>query len=123
MPTEPDDDRSWQVDANPDLVERQIRDAMERGEFDHLPGAGKPLPDVDRQYDPAWWAKRWLESARREDVAHELRQIVRVEGPRLRAAADREAAAARAEEINAAIRQVNSGLSESERIPTIDLER
>jgi hypothetical protein len=27
-----------------DWVERQIRQAQERGEFDNLPGAGKPLP-------------------------------------------------------------------------------
>ena len=40
-------------------VERAIREAQERGEFDNLPGAGKPLrnlgsPDVD---DPDWWVK------------------------------------------------------------------
>lgn len=40
-------------------VERQIREAVERGEFDDLPGAGKPLDlgDVD---DPEWWTKRYL---------------------------------------------------------------
>ena len=30
-----------------DLVESRIRDAQERGEFDDLPGAGRPLPDED----------------------------------------------------------------------------
>ena len=30
-----------------DLVESRIREAQERGEFDHLPGAGRPLPDED----------------------------------------------------------------------------
>src|SRR6476620_10788051 len=40
-------------------VDRAIREAQERGEFDNLPGAGKPLrnlgsPDVD---DPDWWIK------------------------------------------------------------------
>jgi DnaJ homologue, subfamily C, member 28, conserved domain len=35
-------------------VERQIREAMERGEFDDLPGAGKPLELSD---DPDWWIK------------------------------------------------------------------
>ena len=30
-----------------DLVETRIRDAQARGEFDALPGAGKPLPDED----------------------------------------------------------------------------
>jgi hypothetical protein len=31
--------RAWE-----DAVERQIREAQERGDFDHLPGEGKPLP-------------------------------------------------------------------------------
>jgi Domain of unknown function (DUF1992) len=40
-------------------VEKAIREAQERGEFDNLSGAGKPLrnlgsPDVD---DPDWWVK------------------------------------------------------------------
>ena len=35
-------------------IDRQIREAMERGEFDNLPGAGRPL-----ELDPAedWWIK------------------------------------------------------------------
>ncbi|MFI9598522.1 DUF1992 domain-containing protein [Streptomyces sp. NPDC004069] len=38
-------------------VDKQIRDAQGRGEFDHLPGAGKPLPD-DMTYDELWWVRR-----------------------------------------------------------------
>ena len=38
-------------------VERQIREARERGEFDDLPGAGKPIPGLQKPYDPLWWAK------------------------------------------------------------------
>jgi hypothetical protein len=30
-----------------DLVESRIRDALERGEFDALPGSGRPLPAED----------------------------------------------------------------------------
>ncbi|MFO0461807.1 MAG: DnaJ family domain-containing protein [Burkholderiales bacterium] len=30
-----------------DLIETRIRDAQSRGEFDHLPGTGRPLPDED----------------------------------------------------------------------------
>lgn len=29
------------------VAEERIRDAIERGEFNHLPGAGKPLPQED----------------------------------------------------------------------------
>ncbi|MGX1561736.1 DnaJ family domain-containing protein [Streptomyces sp. NPDC055506] len=40
-------------------VDKQIRDAETRGEFERLPGAGKPLPaDVDSAYDELWWIKR-----------------------------------------------------------------
>lgn len=40
-------------------VERQIRLAQERGDFDNLEGAGKPLPHVD-DHDENWWVKRKL---------------------------------------------------------------
>ncbi|MFF4396573.1 DUF1992 domain-containing protein [Streptomyces sp. NPDC001480] len=40
-------------------VDKQIHDAEGRGEFDHLPGAGKPLPrDLETPYDELWWVKR-----------------------------------------------------------------
>ncbi|CAL9577494.1 DUF1992 domain-containing protein [Streptomyces sp. Tu 3180] len=40
-------------------VDKQIRDAESRGEFDRLPGAGRPLPrDVETTYDELWWVKR-----------------------------------------------------------------
>ena len=41
-------------------VERQIREAIERGEFDNLPGAGKPIPGLT-DGDDDWWIKRFLE--------------------------------------------------------------
>jgi len=41
-------------------VDRQIRAAMARGEFDNLPGAGKPLRLPDR-HDPDWWVKGLIE--------------------------------------------------------------
>ncbi|MFJ7334497.1 DUF1992 domain-containing protein [Streptomyces sp. NPDC101110] len=40
-------------------VDKQIRDAETRGEFDRLPGAGEPLPpDIESTYDELWWVKR-----------------------------------------------------------------
>ena len=41
-------------------VEKQIREAQERGEFDNLPGAGRPLEGLDDP-DPDWWLKRMME--------------------------------------------------------------
>ncbi|MEP7160885.1 MAG: DUF1992 domain-containing protein [Dermatophilaceae bacterium] len=40
-------------------VERQIREATQRGEFDNLPGSGKPL-DLSDADDPDWWIKRYV---------------------------------------------------------------
>lgn len=42
-------------------VDRQIREAAERGAFDDLPGAGKPLASVDAPYDELWWIKAKME--------------------------------------------------------------
>ena len=46
-------------------VDFQVRKAMERGEFDDLPGAGKPLK-LDETHDPNWWLRKLVE---RENVA------------------------------------------------------
>ena len=46
-------------------VESQIRSAEEAGAFADLPGAGRPLPGLDRQKSSYEWALEW---ARREDV-------------------------------------------------------
>ena len=45
-------------------VERRIREALERGEFDDLPGAGKPLRGLTGQYDEMWWIKQVVERER-----------------------------------------------------------
>jgi hypothetical protein len=44
-------------------VEKAIREAQERGEFDNLPGAGKPLRSLgDPEHeDPDWWVKSLVE--------------------------------------------------------------
>jgi hypothetical protein len=41
-------------------IDRQLREATERGEFENLKGAGKPLSDHGREYDDDWWVKDWL---------------------------------------------------------------
>jgi hypothetical protein len=45
-------------------VDQQIRQAMARGEFDDLPGAGKPIRDLGSTHDPDWWVKRLVERER-----------------------------------------------------------
>lgn len=45
-------------------VERKIRESMERGDFDNLPGAGQPIPDLARPYDELWWLRKKLRDER-----------------------------------------------------------
>ncbi|MFE6777913.1 DUF1992 domain-containing protein [Streptomyces sp. NPDC057702] len=39
------------------FVDKQIREAAERGEFARLPGFGKPLDRPDAPYDESWWIR------------------------------------------------------------------
>lgn len=45
-------------------VDLQVRRAMERGEFDNLPGAGKPIRGLGSTHDPDWWVKSLIERER-----------------------------------------------------------
>lgn len=42
------------------FAERKIREAMEEGEFDALPGFGQPIPDIDKPLADDWWLKQKL---------------------------------------------------------------
>jgi len=53
---------SWET-----WIDRQIREGMERGDFDGLAGHGKPLADVDRPHDELWWVRNKLQ---REGVSY-----------------------------------------------------
>ena len=60
---EPDEQRQV-TDADRALAaEIAVQQAMRRGDFENLPGAGKPLPGIggDRPHDPDWWMRRKIE--------------------------------------------------------------
>jgi hypothetical protein len=44
----------------PDWVDHQIRIAEAEGAFDNLPGAGQPIPDIDRPQDELAWVAKYL---------------------------------------------------------------
>ncbi|MDN5727529.1 MAG: DUF1992 domain-containing protein [Propionibacteriales bacterium] len=50
-------------------ADRRYREAAERGEFDNLPGHGKPIKGLGERQDENWWIKGLLE---REDIAMPL---------------------------------------------------
>ena len=66
------------------FADAQIRKAREEGQFDDLPGKGKPL-DTQDVYDPLWWGKQLV---RREGIsvlppALEIRRTVERELERI----------------------------------------
>ena len=52
------------MDQRAQFVEIQIQQAMRRGDFDNLPGAGKPLTGLGGTYDPDWWIRQKIERER-----------------------------------------------------------
>ena len=91
-------------------VERQIREGIEGGEFDNLPGAGKPLDGLDSPHDEEWWIKQKL---RRENVSHlppalAVRKELEVALERIAAATSEVIVREIVTEINARIVHVNS---------------
>jgi len=45
-------------------VDLQVQQAMARGDFDDLPGAGKPIEGLGSQHDPDWWIRQLVERER-----------------------------------------------------------
>src|SRR5438093_13611269 len=96
------------------FIEQQIREAMEEGAFDNLPGKGQPILDLGIERDPLWWAKKLVERekvsltppalALRRDVEQALERL-----PRMRDEAEVRRAL---EALNAQIRKLNATVAE-----------
>jgi len=65
---------SWET-----WTEAQIRIAAENGAFDNLPGAGKPLADLDQAHDPLWWVKRLVQREQLSMLPPSLELLRKVE--------------------------------------------
>lgn len=66
----PEDDESpasarvWTQEERAAIVDIAIDQAIRRGDFDDLPGAGKPIPGLGAAHDPDWWIRRKIERER-----------------------------------------------------------
>lgn len=78
--------RDWES-----AVEKQLREAMERGEFDHLEGRGKPLQWEENPYTPPDWrlAYKLLKDAGYAPDWIEADKEIRAERARLYTALER----------------------------------
>lgn len=43
------------------FIDKQVREAHDRGEFDNLPGTGKPIEGLGEPRDEMWWVRQKLE--------------------------------------------------------------
>src|SRR3954451_23831090 len=108
-------------------VEAQIRVAMEQGAFDNLPGAGKPLPNLDQEHDPLWWVKQLVQ---REQIsllppALELLRQVETELAAIERLADEGTVRRRVAALNGEIAKVNATVVEGPptRLGTLDVDQ
>ena len=90
-------------------TERLIREGIERGEFDDLPGRGRPLAGLDEPRDDLWWVRDKL---RREELdalppSLALRRDRQQLLDDLAAFGNEAAVRATVEELNARIRHLN----------------
>jgi hypothetical protein len=96
-------------------IDQQISEAAERGAFDNLPGAGKPLPKRGDADDEQAWLREYL---RREGVSAEVLLPTPL---RLRKEAARLAEAVPAlsseQEVREAVAELNHRIKEWRRIP------
>lgn len=109
-------------------IDRQILDGQERGEFDNLPGHGKPIADLDKPRDESWWVRDKLA---RENVTValppqlEVRKDLDAARERIRRSTSETDVRAIIVEINDKIRYVNSHITSgpASTVMPLDVER
>jgi len=94
-------------------IDKQIREGRERGEFDDLPGTGKPLPGLDqtgRPRDELWWVRDKLKREELQYLPPSLAVRKELEDTRAKIAATESEATVRelVAAINERIRYVNA---------------
>lgn len=93
-------------------AEIAIRQAQRRGDFDDLPGAGKPLPGIgDGRHDPDWWLRRKIEREQLRGLGP-VAYLLRSEDAELTERLD---ALSRPEEVRAALEHFNARIFEARR--------
>lgn len=102
---------SWET-----WIESQIRVAQEQGAFDNLPGAGKPIPNLNQDFDMTAWVRQL---AQREQLtlsmlppSLELLRKVETEMAAVEKLDDEAAVRQRITALNAEIAKVNTTVTE-----------
>ena len=69
MSQEPSPRRLNSIEDRNAVVESALDKAIERGDFDDLPGLGKPLTGLHNSKDPDWWVKAKMDKEDMSGVA------------------------------------------------------
>lgn len=92
-------------------AEIAIQQAMRRGDFDDLPGAGKPLTGLTGRHDPDWWIRQKIQNEQLTGLGPPALTL-RTENAHLD---DRLDALFREDEVRAALEDFNSRVIEARR--------
>ena len=92
---------------------------MERGEFDDLPGAGKPIPGAGRPHEPNWWVRSFLERERSEDLRRADYERIEARLGALWALGSEDAVRIAVERLNGEIAELDEG---HDRLQPFDIE-
>lgn len=93
------------------IAETAIQQAQRRGDFDDLPGAGKPLTGLRDIHDPDWWIRRKIEREQLTGLGPPALTL-RVESAELPARLD---ALFREEDVRAVLEDFNARVIEARR--------
>ena len=108
-------------------IDEQIRVAREEGAFDNLPGAGKPLPDLDQGYDLLVWVRQLVQREQLSILPPSLELLRKVEKElaALDKLLDEAAVRRRIEALNVEIGRLNATVVEGPptRLGKLDVEQ
>jgi hypothetical protein len=113
---------SWET-----WIDAQIRVAREQGAFDNLPGAGKPLPNLDQDYDLSVWVKQLVQREQLSILPPSLELLRKVEKElaAIEKLRDEATVRSRVAALNVEIAKVNATVMEGPptRLGTLDVDK
>lgn len=94
---------------------------MERGEFDQLGGMGQPIPGIDGDDQPDWWARKKIEAERALQTALDAAATVQRAIPGIWALEDAAEVTNEVKRLNRLLARACAEVPDSQRPESLDL--